>query len=94
MNKTKKLIVVADNIDKKLSSNKQKYGGKGKFELPNTHIAAMEVTKGGSCCKNCKFVNSKLHECNNEYYFQWNGDSKKLPDLPLDQICSDWWEAK
>ena len=70
------------------------YGGRGTFELPANHKATMQVTKGGSSCLNCKWVNENNHSCNNEYYIKWNGSDPKLPDLPLDEICSDWWEAK
>ena len=70
------------------------YGGKGPFELPKSHKAAMQVTKGGSSCKNCSFVDAENHACKNEYYIKWNGDDGKLPDLPLDEICSDWWQPK
>lgn len=85
---TKRLLIFAEEVANKIEG---KYGGKGKFELPSNHKAAMQVTKGGSCCKNCKYVDAENHECNNKYYIQWN-ESKKLPDLPLDEICSDWWE--
>lgn len=67
-------------------------GGKGLFKLPVTHLAAMPVTKGGSSCANCKFVAPESHSCANPHYVEWNGDDPRLPNLPLDQICSDWWE--
>lgn len=96
MSNVKRLIVLANHFEEKLTAEAKKgeYGGKGDFELPTNHKAAMQVTKGGSCCKNCKFVNADKHECNNKYYIKWNGGSKKLPDLPLDEICSDWWNPK
>ena len=96
MNSIKKLTVLAEDFETKLIAEaaKGEYGGKGPFELPKKHKAAMQVTKGGSSCQNCKFVNAGKHECKNKYYIKWNGGSKKLPDLPLDEICSDWWEAK
>lgn len=96
-----KLKVLADRLEDKLQNKEPEksaadgeFGGKGKFELPPTHKAAMQVTKGGSCCKNCKFVDVENHACLNEYYIQWNGGSGKLPNLPLDEICSDWWEGE
>lgn len=91
-----KLNVLADKFALKIQANDSsgEYGGKGEFELPSTHKAAMQVTKGGSSCKNCKFVDPENHACKNKYYIKWNGDSKKLPDLPLDEICSDWWEPQ
>lgn len=70
------------------------YGGKGSFELPSNHIAALQVPKGGSCCLNCEFVDEEKHECKSPYYIKWNGNDPKLPDLPLDEICSDWWQGK
>lgn len=94
MNNIKRLIVLADHFEEKLAANEGEYGGKGAFELPPTHKAAMEVTKGGSSCQNCRFVDAEKHACKNKYYIQWNGGDDKLPPLPLDQICSDWWEAK
>lgn len=94
MHNIKKLIILADDFEKKLAENKGEYGGKGKFELPPEHKAAMQITKGGSSCANCRFVDAENHACKNKYYIQWNGGSDKLPDLPLDEICSDWWEPK
>ena len=96
MSNVKRLVVLAEQFEEKLlaEGKKGEYGGKGDFELPKSHKAAMQVTKGGSSCKNCKFVNAEKHECKNKYYIKWNGGSKKLPDLPLDEICSDWWMPK
>lgn len=96
MDTIKRLTVLADRFDAKLAEeeSKEEYGGKGTFELPSNHKAAMQVTKGGSCCKNCRFVDAEKHACKNKYYIQWNGGDDKLPDLPLDEICSDWWEPK
>lgn len=89
-----KLKVLADDFEQKLAQAEPKdgYGGKGPFELPVDHKAAMQVTKGGSCCKNCKYVDADKHACKNHHYIKWNGGSGKLPKLPLDEICSDWWE--
>lgn len=95
MDNIKRLTVLADRFEEKLAAETQtNYGGKGSFELPASHKAAMQVTKGGSCCKNCRFVDAEKHACKNKYYIQWNGDDDKLPDLPLDEICSDWWEPQ
>ena len=85
---------ISDVVESAEAKDKGEYGGKGPFELPSTHKAAMQVTKGGSSCSNCKFVDAKKHECKNQYYFKWNGNDPKLPDLPLDEICSDWWEPQ
>jgi hypothetical protein len=90
----KRLTILADQFEKKIASQDGEYGGKGEFELPATHKAAMQVTKGGSSCKNCRFVDAENHACKNKYYIKWNGGDNKLPDLPLDEICSDWWEPR
>lgn len=69
------------------------YGGKGTFALPADHVAAMEVPKGGACCEKCVYVDVESHACLEPNYVEWNGGDAKLPDLPLDQICSDWFKA-
>src|SRR5512135_18546 len=69
------------------------YGGKGPFELPPDHIAAMPVPKGGACCAKCKFVDAENHACLEPNYIVWNGGDTALPNLPLDEICSDWFVA-
>jgi hypothetical protein len=69
------------------------YGGKGPFNLPPDHIAAMPVPKGGACCAKCKFVDVENHACLEPNYVTWNGGDTALPDLPLDEICSDWFVA-
>lgn len=95
MKSVRRLVVLANDFAEKLAAKEEgEYGGKGEFELPDSHKAAMQVTKGGSCCENCKFVDADKHECKNQHYIKWNGNDPKLPDLPLDEICSDWWEPK
>lgn len=69
-----------------------KGGGKGPLTFPRDHVAALAVPKGGSCCKNCKFVDAEGHACKSAHYVKWNGGNAKLPDRPLDEICSDWYE--
>lgn len=69
------------------------YGGKGPFNLPADHVAAMEVPKGGACCEKCVFVDAENHACKQPDYVTWNGGDPSLPNLPLDQICSDWFQA-
>ena len=93
MKHTKRLIILAKKFEEK-HTNKGEYGGKGPFTLPPNHKAAMQVTKGGTTCANCQFVDAEKHECKNPHYILWNGDDPKLPDLPLDEICSDWWEPQ
>lgn len=70
---------------------KNEYGGPGLFTVPEDHVPAIRVPKGGSCCKNCMFVDAERHECKEPHYIDWNG-SPKLPPLPLDEICSDWYD--
>lgn len=84
MGNIKKLLKLANEFEGKL---------KGKFELPADHHPLMRVTKGGSYCGNCRFVDEENHACKNEYYIQWNG-SEELPKIPLDELCSDWWEPR
>jgi len=91
MNSVKQLTLLAEQFSIKLAQTGE-YGGKGPFELPSTHKAAMQVTKGGSSCNNCKFVDAANHACLNKYYIQWNGGDGKLPERSLDSTCSDWWE--
>lgn len=67
------------------------YGGKGPLTFPADHVPAIRVPKGGSCCANCMFVDAENHECTEPHYIAWNG-SPKLPPLPLDEICSDWYD--
>lgn len=74
-------------------SDDPNYGGKGAFNLPADHVAAMEVPKGGACCEKCVYVDAENHQCLEPNYIEWNGGDPKLPDLPLDQICSDWFKA-
>ncbi len=70
-----------------------KAGGKGPLSFPRDHVAAVRVPKGGSCCKNCKYVDPEAHACKSAHYVRWNGGESKLPaDLALDEICSDWYE--
>jgi hypothetical protein len=95
MSKIHRLLVLAEEFEEKATKGeKGEYGGKGPFTLPKNHKAAMQVTKGGTTCKNCEYVDADKHECKNPHYVTWNGGDPKLPDLPLDEICSDWWEAK
>ncbi len=67
------------------------FGGKGPFALPDDHVAAIQVPKGGSCCQNCAHVDAEGHACKDPNYVAWNGGDSSLPDLPLDEICSDWY---
>jgi len=72
---------------------KEKYGSKGKYELPSNHKAGMKVPTGGSCCANCRWWNAKKEQCINEYYIQWNDGSGKIPEK-ANEYCTDWWEPK
>lgn len=70
---------------------KESYGG-GKYELPDSHKAAMKVPNGGACCANCSWWDSENKHCDNKYYEQWSG-SKEIPYKP-EEFCSDWWQPK
>lgn len=77
----------------KLSAKAEgEYGGKGKFELPDSHVMGTVVPKGGSMCANCKYAGEDGKHCTNEYWVQWNGGDEKLP-APGDEYCCDVWEA-
>ena len=67
------------------------YGGKGPLTFPADHVPAIRVPPGGSSCANCMFVDAARHECTEPHYIEWNG-GPKLPPLPLDEICSDWYD--
>lgn len=70
-----------------------KYGGKGKFELPDSHVMGTKVPKGGSSCANCRFAGADGKNCMNTYWVQWNGGETKLPEV-ADEYCCDVWEGK
>ncbi len=56
---------------------------------PPGHKPAMRVPKGGSMCKNCKFLGKDEKTCTSKDFIAWNG-SKNLPE-PYDEYCSDWY---
>jgi len=93
MNGVKKLIVLAQKFAQEDKNELNVYGGY-EFELPPTHKAGMVIKEGTFSCADCKFVDAENHSCNNDYYANWNGGSKKLPDAPLNKICSDWYEPQ
>lgn len=74
-----------------LRRSRNEYGGKGPLTFPDDHVPAIRVPKGGSSCSNCMFVDAARHECKEPHYIEWNG-GPKLPPLPLDEICSDWYD--
>lgn len=67
-------------------------GGNGNPTYPSDHKPILRVPKGGSSCANCRFVNIKEHSCGSPHYAKWNNGSHRLPKLPLDEMCSDWYE--
>lgn len=87
----RRLLILAQEFEAATNTN---YGGKGKFALPADHKAAMVITGGSFSCANCKFVDAEKHECKSDYYIEWNGGDPKLPDAPLNLICSDWFSPK
>jgi len=90
----KRLLILAQKFEELTEQEENNYGGKGKFELPSNHKAAMVIENGTFSCANCKFVDVENHSCNNSYYIQWNGGDGKLPNVSLEKICSDWFEVK
>ena len=68
------------------------YGGKGKYILPSTHLAAMKVPKGGSMCANCKWIDETGKLCFCPHFIEWNG-SEVIPGK-ADEYCSDWYQPK
>jgi hypothetical protein len=73
--------------DKKESEGMAK-GGRVEAEkaLPPDHQLGMKVPKGGSMCKNCKFLASPT-TCGNKGWIEWHGN-EKLPE-PSDEYCCD-----
>jgi hypothetical protein len=63
-----------------------------KPSYPANHLPIARVPRGGSCCKNCKWVSTDLQHCGNEYFQKWN-ESSKLP-MAADEMCTDWWETR
>ena len=64
---------------------------KRKPTYPSDHKPAMQVPRGGSSCKTCRFVTKDLCHCGNEHFVAWHG-TPELP-FPADEYCSDWYEA-
>ena len=85
---SKELKKLLEDLKKALKESNS-YGGKGRFELPDTHKAGMAVPKGGSSCASCTFYEGN-QICGNKYWVQWNG-SNNIPK-PADEYCSDWYE--
>ena len=93
MSATKHLVVLAEKFAQKIGKPKGEYGGKGPLILPASHKALLVLESGTFSCANCKFVNAEKHECGSPHFIEWNG-GRKLPDAPLEKICSDWFEPK
>jgi hypothetical protein len=97
MNRIKKLIVLADDFEKKIAAEtKGEYGGKGPYILPAHHVAGIRVPKGGSSCANCKFGETRegSPHCKSAYWVVWNGGDSRLPVNDPETYCSDFWEPK
>jgi hypothetical protein len=53
----------------------------------------MAVPKGGSMCKNCRFLRDpEKRICGSLDFIRWNG-SEVIP-LPIDEYCSDWYKRR
>ena len=69
-----------------------------KITFPADHQAGMRVPKGGSMCKNCKFLKDAENRiCDEPNFIAWDGGdgkpegSDKIP-YAIDSYCSDWWK--
>lgn len=63
----------------------------GEAQYPPDHQPGMAVSKGGSCCADCKYLKDEARRiCGNEYFIEWKG-SNVIPG-EIDAYCSDWWE--
>jgi hypothetical protein len=52
----------------------------------------MRVPRGGSMCKNCKYLkDADKRICGSEYFIAWNHGSNVIPG-PIDEYCSDYYE--
>lgn len=63
--------------------------------MPPKNEWAIEVPKGGSSCKTCKFLGKDEKTCVNKDFIAWEGPNKpagsdKLP-LSYDRYCSVWY---
>lgn len=70
----------------------------GHFEFPSGHEPGMEVPKGGSSCKSCKYLEDpEKRICGNQYFIDWQRSKgvKKPEEIPgkIDSYCSDWWSS-
>lgn len=66
---------------------------------PADHQAGMRVAKGGSMCKNCRFLKDAENRiCGNKDFIAWEGHDKpagsNVIPYPIDEYCSDWWKPK
>lgn len=68
--------------------------------FPADHEAGMRVPRGGSMCKNCKFLaDAENRICNEENFIAWDGGeekpagSDKIP-YAIDEYCSDFYMPK
>ena len=71
-----------------------------KITFPADHQAGMQVPKGGSMCKNCKFLaDAENRICSEPNFIAWDGGdekpegSDKIP-YAIDSYCSDWYQPR
>jgi len=54
----------------------------------------MKVPKGGSMCKNCKFLkDAEKKLCGEPNFVKWNFGKDEIPG-EIDAYCSSWYEPK
>lgn len=74
-------------------------GDAAKPQYPPGHEAGMRVPKGGSMCKNCRFLDrDTMKDCTERNFIAWEGPDKPAgsSEIPyaIDEYCSDWWGPK
>lgn len=65
-------------------------GSRPTILYPSDHKVGMKVTRGGTMCANCEYVDGL--NCTNKYFMRWNG-GEKIPGR-IDEYCCDFWEAQ
>lgn len=67
------------------------YGGDS-FKYPVSHKLGMQVPRGGSMCKNCRYLGDDHKTCTQGEWVKWNGGDNKLP-FPDEDYCCDLYSS-
>lgn len=87
----KKSARQADRPEKKSSSSGSQ--SKESYALPGKDNLAIRVPKGGSMCKNCKYLDrNTMKDCKQKDFIAFNGSS--LIPAPINEFCSVWYEPE